>query len=139
LHLPLLKAFSSLDPSVPYSGSKMGGLMPGLYFSNKLISRDDGLHCDFACLIYTKPINRLPAHRIPKIISSAVNIKLELVANALPVELIGMNLTMMCNYNKFCADRLLLDLGCSKHYNTRNLFEWMEKISIQDKTNFFEK
>ena len=115
------------------------GLMPGLCFSNKLISRDEGLHCNFACLIYSKLVNRLPDHRIVKIINNAVDIELEFITHALPVELVGMNSNMMSNYIKFCADRLLLDLGCNRHYNTNNPFEWMETISLQGKTNFFEK
>ena len=85
--------------------------MPGLCFSNKLIRHNDGLHCDFAFIIYAKLINRLPLHRILEIISCAVNIELEFVVNALLVELIGMNLTMMCNYIKLCDNWLLLDLG----------------------------
>jgi ribonucleoside-diphosphate reductase subunit M2 len=118
---------------------KKRGLMPGLCFSNKLISRNKGIHCDFTCLIYSKLINRLPNHRIVEIISNAVNIELEFVVHALPVELIGMNSTMMSDYIKLCADRLLLDLGCNRHYNTNNPFKWMETISLQGKTNFFEK
>jgi ribonucleotide reductase beta subunit family protein with ferritin-like domain len=88
--------------------------MPGLWFNNELISRDEGLHCDFACLLYSKRINRLPEAQIVEIISSAVAIEMEFVADALPVELIGMNSTMMCNYIKFCANRLLLCLGCNR-------------------------
>ena len=118
---------------------KKRGLMPGLCFSNELISRDEGLHCDFACLLYSKLINKLPESRIVEIVSSAVKIKMEFVVDALPVELIGMNSGMMCNYIRFCADRLLLSLGCGRHYKIRNPFEWMETISLQGKTNFFEK
>ena len=113
--------------------------MPGLSFSNKCISRNKGLHCNFACLLYSKLINPLPKACIVEIISSAVNIEMEFVVDALPVELIGMNSTMMCNYIKFCANRLLITLGCCRHYKTGNLFEWMEMISLQGKTNFFEK
>ncbi len=113
--------------------------MPGLSFSNKLISRDEGLHCDFACLLYSKLINCLIETCIVKIISSAVNIEMEFVVDALPVKLIGINSTMMCNYIKFYADRLLVTLGCCRHYKTGNPFEWMEKTSLQGKTNFFEK
>ncbi len=113
--------------------------MPGLSFSYKLISRDEGLHCNFACLLYSKLINRLPKARIVKIISSAVDIEMEYVVDALPIELIGMNSAMMCNYIKFCADRLLVTLGCCRHYKTGNPFEWMEMISLQGKTNFFKK
>ena len=118
---------------------KKRGLMPGLCFSNELISRDEGLHCDFACLLYSKLINKLPESRIVEIVSSAVKIEMEFVADALPVELIGMNSGMMCNYIRFCADRLLLSLGCGRHYKIGNPFEWMETISLQGKTNFFEK
>ena len=113
--------------------------MPGLSFSNKLISRDEGLHCNFACLQYSKLINRLSESRIVEIINSAVKIEMEFVVDALPVEFIGMNSTMMCNYIRFCADRLLVALGCRRHYTTSNPFEWMEMISLQGKTNFFEK
>ncbi len=118
---------------------KKRGLMPGLCFSNEIISRDEGLHCDFACLLYSKLVNRLPESRIVEIISSAVAIEMEFVVDALPVKLTGMNSTMMCNYIKFCADRLLLCLDCDRHFQTGNPFEWMEAISLQGKTNFFEK
>jgi ribonucleoside-diphosphate reductase subunit M2 len=118
---------------------KKRGLMPGLCFSNELISRDEGLHCDFACLLYSKLVNRLPESRIVEIISSAVAIEMEFVVDALPAELIGMNSTMMCNYIKFCTDRLLHCLGCNRHFKTGNPFKWMETISLQGKTNFFEK
>ncbi len=113
--------------------------MPGLCFSNEMISRDEGLHCNFACLLYSKLINRLPESRIVEIICSAVAIEMEFVVDALPVKLIGMNSTMMCNYIKFCADRLLLCLGCDRHFNIGNPFEWMETISLHGKTNFFKK
>jgi ribonucleoside-diphosphate reductase subunit M2 len=115
------------------------GLMPGLSFSNKLISRDEGLHCDFACLLYSKLTNHLPEKRIIDIISSAVDIKMGFVVNALPGELIGMNLIMMCNYIKFCTNQLLIALVCSRYYKISNLFEWMEAISLQEKTNYFKK
>ena len=118
---------------------KKRGLMPGLCFSNELISRDEGLHCDFACLLYSKLVNRLPESRIVEIICSAVAIEMEFVVDALPVELIGMNSTMMCNYIEFCADRLLLCLGCDRHFKIGNPFEWMEMISLQGKINIFEK
>ncbi len=118
---------------------KKRGLMPGLCFSNKLVSHDEGLHCNFACLLYSKLITCLSQARILEIISSAVNIEMEFVVSALPVELIGMNSTMMCDYIKFCADRLLINLNCNRHYNINNPFEWMEMISLQGKTNFFEK
>uniref|UniRef100_A0A7R9WWY4 Uncharacterized protein n=1 Tax=Craspedostauros australis TaxID=1486917 RepID=A0A7R9WWY4_9STRA len=118
---------------------KKRGLMPGLAFSNELISRDEGLHCDFACMLYSKLIHKLPEQRIVDIVTSAVDIEKEFVSDALPVELIGMNSSLMQQYIEFCADRLLVALGCSKHYNTHNPFEWMELISLQGKTNFFEK
>ena len=113
--------------------------MPGLCFSNELISRDEGLHCDFACMVYSKLLNKLPEKRILEIVLSAVEIEKEFVVDALPVELIGMNSGLMCDYIEFCADRLLGALGCSKYYNAVNPFEWMEMISLQGKTNFFEK
>jgi ribonucleoside-diphosphate reductase subunit M2 len=122
-----------------YFLAKKSGLMPGLCFSNKLISRDEGLHCDFACLLYSKLVNRLPESRIVEIIRSAVAIEKGFVIDALPVKLIGMNSTMMCNYIKFCADRLLLCLGCDRHFKIGNPFEWLETISLHGKTNFFER
>jgi ribonucleoside-diphosphate reductase subunit M2 len=118
---------------------KKRGLMPGLSFSNELISRDKGLHCNFACLLYSKLLNRLPEARVIEIINSAVNIEMEFVFDALPVELIGMNSSMMSNYIKFCADRLLIAHGYQRHYKIGNPFEWMETISLQGKTNFFRK
>jgi len=118
---------------------KKRGLMPGLSFSNELISRDEGLHCDFACLLYSKLHNKLSEDRIVELITDAVNIEQEFVTDALPVELIGMNSKFMCQYIEFCADRLLAALGCERHYKTSNPFEWMEMISLQGKTNFFEK
>jgi len=136
-------AFAAVE-GIFFSGSfcaifwlKKRGLMPGLCFSNKLISCEEGLH--FACLLYSKLVNRLPESRIVEIISSAVAIEMEFVVEALPVELIGMNSAMMCNYIKFCADQLLLCLGCNHHFKIENPFEWMETISLQGKTNFFEK
>ncbi len=113
--------------------------MPGLSFSNKLISCDEGLHCNFACLLYSKLINRLPETRIVKIISSVVNIEMDFVVDALPLELIGMNSIMMCDYIKFCAYHLLLALGCGRHYNTGNPFEWMDLISLQGKNELLRK
>ena len=119
---------------------KKRGLMPGLSFSNELISRDEGLHCDFACLLYSDHIkNQLPQERIYEIILDAVEIEKEFVTVALPVSLIGMNAEMMCQYIDFVADRLLVSLGCQKHYNATNPFDFMEMISLQGKTNFFEK
>jgi ribonucleoside-diphosphate reductase subunit M2 len=138
-------AFAAVE-GIFFSGSfcaifwlKKRGLMPGLCFSNELISQDKELHCDFACLLYSKLINRPPESQIVEIISSAVAIEMEFVVDALPVELIGMNSTMMCNYIRFCADRLLLCLGCDRHFKVGNPFEWMESISLQGKTNFFKK
>jgi len=138
-------AFAAVE-GIFFSGSfcaifwlKKRGLMPGLCFSNELISRDEGLHCDFACLIYSKLVNKVPESRILEIITSAVEMEKEFVSDALPVELIGMNSGLMCDYIEFCADRLLQALGCAKHYKTVNPFEWMEMISLQGKTNFFEK
>ena len=138
-------AFAAVE-GIFFSGSfcaifwlKKRGLMPGLCFSNELISRDEGLHCDFACLIYSKLLNPLPAERIYEIISHAVEIEKEFVQDALPVELIGMNSNLMCQYIEFCADRLLVALDLPRHYNATNPFDWMELISLQGKTNFFEK
>jgi ribonucleotide reductase beta subunit family protein with ferritin-like domain len=98
---------------------KKRGLMPGLCFSNELISRDKGLHCDFVCLLFQTG-QPLPESRIVDIISSAVDIKMEFVVDALPLELIGMNSPMMCDYIKFCTDRLLITLECQLHYKTGN-------------------
>jgi len=113
--------------------------MPGLSFANELISRDEGLHCDFACLLYSKLKNQLPKEKTKEIIMSAVSIEHEFVCDAIPVKLIGMNAGMMCQYIEFVADRLLLALGCEKKYNAANPFDFMELISLQGKTNFFEK
>ncbi len=110
-----------------------------LNFSNELIICSKGLHCDFACFLYSKLINRLPKARIIDIISEAVKSKMEFIADALPIELIGMNSAMICNYIKFCTDQLLTALGCCRHYKRGNRFEWIEMISIQGKTNFFKK
>merc|ERR1712183_644093 len=115
------------------------GKMPGLCFSNELISRDEGLHCDFACLLYRKLVNKLSDERILEIITDAVEIEKFFISDALPVELIGMNNKLMCKYIEFCADRLLVALGVPRHYRTENPFEWMELISLQGKTNFFDK
>ena len=118
---------------------KKRGLMPGLSFSNELISRDEGLHCEFACLIYSKLVNKVSRERILEIITEAVDIEKEFVCSSLPVELIGMNSTVMCQYIEFCSDRLIESLGYEKHYLSQNPFDWMEMISLQGKTNFFEK
>lgn len=114
--------------------------MPGLSFSNELISRDEGMHCDFACLLYNNHlVNRLHADTVRSIIMDAVTIEKEFVSDALPVKLIGMNADLMCQYIEFVADRLLTALGVDKVYNAENPFQWMELISITGKTNFFEK
>tara|TARA_B100000902_G_C27320347_1_gene923969 strand:+ start:1706 stop:2746 length:1041 start_codon:yes stop_codon:yes gene_type:complete len=119
---------------------KKRGLMPGLAFSNELISRDEGLHCDFACLLYQDHlINKLTDKQVKKIIIDAVKIEQQFCCEALPVSLIGMNVDLMSQYVEFCADRLLEALGHSKHFLTPNPFDWMEMISLQGKTNFFEK
>ena len=118
---------------------KKRGKMHGLCFSNELISRDEGLHCSFACLLYTKVVNKLSPERIQEIVSEAVDIEKEFVTDALPVRLIGMNSDQMCEYIEFCADRLMVSFGEEKIYNTPNPFDWMEMISLTGKTNFFEK
>lgn len=119
---------------------KKRGLMPGLAFSNELISRDEGMHCDFACLLYNQHIqDKLPKDTIENLIKEAVIIEQEFVSDALPVNLIGMNADMMCRYIEYVADRLLLSLGNPKTYHVENPFPWMELISLQGKTNFFEK
>lgn len=141
-----LIAFAAVE-GIFFSGSfcsifwlKKRGLMPGLSFSNELISRDEGLHCDFACMIYADHIqNKLPKEQVTKIITDAVTIEKEFVSDAIPVRLIGMNADLMCQYIEFCGDRLLLALGCDKFYNAVNPFDFMEMISLQGKTNFFEK
>lgn len=141
-----LIAFAAVE-GIFFSGSfcsifwlKKRGLMPGLSFSNELISRDEGLHCDFACLLYTQYIkNKMPMEQITKIITDAVAIEKEFVSDAIPVKLIGMNSDLMCQYIEFVADRLLVALDCAKFYNAANPFDFMEMISLQGKTNFFEK
>lgn len=141
-----LVAFAAVE-GIFFSGSfcsifwlKKRGLMPGLTFSNELISRDEGLHCDFACHLYTQHVvNKLPVDLVQNIIKDAVEIEKEFVVDALPVSLIGMNSELMCQYIEFVADRLLLELGCPKVYGATNPFDFMEMISLQGKTNFFEK
>jgi ribonucleotide reductase beta subunit family protein with ferritin-like domain len=140
-----LIAFAAVE-GIFFSGSfcsifwlKKRSLLPGLTFSNELISRDEGLHCDFACLLYSYLKNSLPKERVYMIIKEAVEIEKKFVRDALPVELIGMNSTMMCEYIEFCADRLIFSLGYPKIYNVSNPFDWMDLISMQGKTNFFEK
>lgn len=118
---------------------KKRGLMPGLTFSNELISRDEGLHTDFACLLYSHLENPLPQERVYEIIREAVEIEKRFVCDSLPVELIGMNSKLMCEYIEFVADRLLFSLGYAKVYNTSNPFDFMDLISLQGKANFFEK
>ncbi len=141
-----LIAFAAVE-GIFFSGSfcsifwlKKRGLMPGLTFSNELISRDEGLHCDFACLLYNNHlINKLPKEQIKMIISDAVEIEKEFVVESLPVKLIGMNSDLMCRYIEFVADRLLVELGNEKIYNVTNPFDFMDMINLQGKTNFFEK
>lgn len=141
-----LVAFAAVE-GIFFSGSfcsifwlKKRGLMPGLSFSNELISRDEGLHCDFACLLYNNHVkNQLSEETVQAIIKDAVEIEKEFVTDALPVKLIGMNSDLMCQYIEFVADRLLDELGCDKIYNSTNPFDFMEMISLQGKTNFFEK
>ena len=141
-----LIAFAAVE-GIFFSGSfcsifwlKKRGLMPGLTFSNELISRDEGLHCDFACHLYTKHlVNRLPEETVIEIIKDAVDLEKEFVTDALPVKLIGMNSDLMCQYIEFVADRLLVELGCPRVYNSSNPFDFMDMISLQGKTNFFEK
>ncbi|CAI9777260.1 unnamed protein product [Fraxinus pennsylvanica] len=118
---------------------KKRGLMPGLTFSNELISRDEGLHCDFACLLYSLLRMKLSEDRVKGLIADAVEIEREFVCDALPCALVGMNGDLMSQYIEFVADRLLNALGYSKLYNAQNPFDWMELISLQGKTNFFEK
>jgi ribonucleotide reductase beta subunit family protein with ferritin-like domain len=118
---------------------KKRGLMPGLTFSNELISRDEALHCEFAVLLYSKLVNKLSQHKIHKIIKDAVDIETEFICDALPCKLIGMNSQMMSQYIEFCADRLCLQLGYEKIYNSANPFDWMELISLEGKSNMFER
>ena len=141
-----LIAFAAVE-GIFFSGSfcsifwlKKRGLMPGLTFSNELISRDEGMHCDFACLLYNNHlVNKLPKKTVEKIIVDAVNMEKEFVTEALPVRLIGMNADLMQQYIEFVADRLLVELGNEKVYNATNPFDFMDMISLQGKTNFFEK
>lgn len=140
-----LIAFAAVE-GIFFSGSfcsifwlKKRGLMPGLTFSNELISRDEGLHTDFACLLYSMLQNKLAKDRIYQIITDAVAIEKEFITEALPVHLIGMNASLMSQYIEFVADRLFVALGLPKFYKSTNPFDWMEMISLQGKTNFFEK
>jgi ribonucleoside-diphosphate reductase beta chain len=141
-----LIAFAAVE-GIFFSGSfcsifwlKKRGLMPGLSFSNELISRDEGLHCDFACHLHEHHLsNKVPKNKIKEIILSALDIEKEFITESLPVDLIGMNSALMKQYLEFVSDRLLLDLGCEKVYNTNNPFDFMQNIALQNKTNFFEK
>jgi ribonucleoside-diphosphate reductase subunit M2 len=118
---------------------KKRGLMPGLTFSNELISRDEALHCEFAILLYNKLIKKMSKARIHEIIREAVEIEVEFICEALPCRLIGMNSLLMTQYIQFVADRLCVQLGYDKIFNVKNCFPWMELISLESKTNFFEK
>ncbi|MBP4139871.1 MULTISPECIES: ribonucleotide-diphosphate reductase subunit beta [Flavobacterium] len=119
---------------------KKRGLMPGLTFSNELISRDEGVHCDFAVHLHNHHlINKVPKERIKEIIVDALDIEREFVTESLPVSLIGMNAVLMTQYLEFVADRLLVELGCERVYGSANPFDFMDMISLQGKTNFFEK
>ena len=118
---------------------KQRDIMPGLTLSNEFIARDEGIHTDFACLLYTKLVNRLPKAKVHKILREAVKIEKHFITKALPCELIGMNAALMKNYIEFVADRLSLQLGYSKIYGATNPFDFMERISLENKDNFFEK
>ena len=140
-----LVAFAAVE-GIFFSGSfcaifwlKKRGLMPGLAFSNELISRDEGLHCDFACLLFKMLQNKPDSNLVKQIIADAVEIEKSFVTDSLPVGLIGMNAILMQQYIEFVADRLLHELIGERIYNTKNPFDWMELISMQGKTNFFER
>lgn len=141
-----LIAFAAVE-GIFFSGSfcsifwlKKRGLMPGLSFSNELISRDEGMHCDFAVHLHNNHIiNKVSPDRIKEILTSALEIEKEFITESLPVRLIGMNSELMIQYLEFVTDRLLLDLGCSRVYNSENPFDFMANIALQGKTNFFEK
>jgi len=141
-----LVAFAAVE-GIFFSGSfcsifwlKKRGLMPGLTFSNELISRDEGMHCDYACHLFNNHIeNKISEKRIKEIICGALEIEKEFILDALPVRLIGMNSDLMSQYLEFVTDRLLVALGCSKVYNVENPFDFMQNIALQGKTNFFEK
>lgn len=141
-----LVAFAAVE-GIFFSGSfcsifwlKKRGLMPGLTFSNELISRDEGMHCDFACHLHNNHlVNKVPKERIKEIIVDALEIEREFITESLPVKLIGMNADLMEQYLEFVTDRLLMELGCEKVYNSENPFDFMEMISLEGKTNFFEK
>ena len=140
-----LVAFAAVE-GIFFSGAfcavfwlKKRGLMPGLTFSNELISRDEGLHCSFACQLYSKLQRKLPEASIHAIIQEAVQVEKSFICDALPVSLIGMNAPLMSQYIEFVADRLLRDLGYRPLFGTKNPFDWMDMISLEGKTNFFEK
>ena len=138
-------AFAAVE-GIFFSGSfcaiywiKQKGLMPGLTFSNELISRDEGLHTDFACLVYNKLNNKLPKKKIYEIFEDAVNIEIEFITESLPCNLINMNKEDMKQYIKFCCDRIIKQLGYEPIYNVKQPFNFMEQISMRNKVNFFEK
>ncbi|PNF18703.1 Ribonucleoside-diphosphate reductase subunit M2 [Cryptotermes secundus] len=138
-------AFAAVE-GIFFSGSfaaifwlKKRGLMPGLTFSNELISRDEGLHCDFACLMFKHLVQKPTEEEVKSIIRDAVAIEQEFLTEALPVAMIGMNCNLMKQYIEFVADRLLVELNCKKMFNSENPFDFMEHISLEGKTNFFEK
>ncbi|XP_033117378.1 ribonucleoside-diphosphate reductase subunit M2-like [Anneissia japonica] len=140
-----LVAFAAIE-GIFFSGSfaavfwfKKRGLLPGLTYSNELISRDEGLHCDFACALFHHLKHKPSQSKIREIICSAVAIEVEFLVYAVPVKLIGMNTALMQAYIQFVADRLLLEFQCEKVYKSENPFDFMENISLQGKANFFEK
>ncbi len=141
-----LIAFAAVE-GIFFSGSfcsifwlKKRGLLPGLTFSNELISRDEGLHCDFAVHLHNHHIvNKVPKERITEILTDALDIERGFITESLPVSLIGMNAKLMTQYLEFVTDRLLVEFGCDKVYNSTNPFDFMEMISLEGKTNFFEK
>jgi len=141
-----LIAFAAVE-GIFFSGSfcsifwlKKRGLMPGLTFSNELISRDEGMHCDFAVHLHNHHlVNKVPKARITEILTNALDIERKFITESLPASLIGMNATLMTQYLEFVTDRLLVELGCDRVYNSSNPFDFMDMISLQGKTNFFEK
>ena len=141
-----LIAFAAVE-GIFFSGSfcsiywlKKRGLMPGLTFSNELISRDEGMHCDFAVHLHNNHlVNKVPKARITEILTDALSIERKFITESLPASLIGMNANLMTQYLEFVTDRLLVELGCDRVYNSSNPFDFMDMISLQGKTNFFEK
>jgi ribonucleoside-diphosphate reductase beta chain len=141
-----LIAFAAVE-GIFFSGSfcsiywlKKRGLMPGLTFSNELISRDEGMHCDFAVHLHNHHlVNKVPKTRITEILTDALDIERKFITESLPASLIGMNANLMTQYLEFVTDRLLVELGCERVYNSSNPFDFMDMISLQGKTNFFEK